>query len=302
MIELRLYTDELKDEMIPCIMDFWVYHGNTTDESEAEENIKEWTDENHKLYGIIHEKTCIGFIHLGSRGAAIDWIEDVYVKKEYRGKGYGSEAIRLAEIEIQKYSISSYLEVAAWNEDAIKLYRKLGYDCLNTVTLRKDFEEIDVYGETQLYGETFDIRKNSLHLRYSKEVPELDLSDEQRTFISSKEKIKRCLEDPDSMGFQIVYDDAIVGFIHVDKFENSWFLHNIFIDRAYQHKGIGKRSIRKLIAILKEMEFDKLYTTYIWGNDIAKHVYEELGFIESSVVDEDGIHEVNMVYFLHPSN
>ena len=31
------------------------------------------------------------------------------------------------------------IEAAARNEAAIRLYRKLGYNCLNTITLRKDF-------------------------------------------------------------------------------------------------------------------------------------------------------------------
>lgn len=38
-------------------------------------------------------------------------------------------------------------------------------------------------------------------------------------------------------------------------------------------------------------------TTYIWGNEHAKHVYEKVGFVETDVVDEDGIHEVNMIYY-----
>jgi diamine N-acetyltransferase len=36
-------------------------------------------------------------------------------------------------------------------------------------------------------------------------------------------------------------------------------------------------------------------TTYIWGNEQAKRVYEKVGFVETDVVNEDGIHEVNML-------
>lgn len=36
-------------------------------------------------------------------------------------------------------------------------------------------------------------------------------------------------------------------------------------------------------------------TTYTYGNDHAKYVYEKVGFCETDVVDENGIHEVNMV-------
>ena len=37
-------------------------------------------------------------------------------------------------------------------------------------------------------------------------------------------------------------------------------------------------------------------TTYLFGNLHAKHVYEKIGFIETDFVDEEGIHEVNMIY------
>ena len=37
-------------------------------------------------------------------------------------------------------------------------------------------------------------------------------------------------------------------------------------------------------------------TTYIWGNDHARHLYERIGFTETDVVDEPDCHEVNMIY------
>lgn len=37
-------------------------------------------------------------------------------------------------------------------------------------------------------------------------------------------------------------------------------------------------------------------TTYTVGNNQAKHLYEKIGFIETSVVDEKNCHEVNMTY------
>ena len=37
-------------------------------------------------------------------------------------------------------------------------------------------------------------------------------------------------------------------------------------------------------------------TTYLFGNVHAKHVYEKVGFVETDVVDEDDIYEVNRIY------
>ena len=42
---------------------------------------------------------------------------------------------------------------------------------------------------------------------------------------------------------------------------------------------------------------EEITTTYIWGNEHAKHIYEKVGFTETDVVDEEGCHEVNMVYY-----
>ena len=42
----------------------------------------------------------------------------------------------------------------------------------------------------------------------------------------------------------------------------------------------------------------EITTTYIYGNEHAKHVYEKVGFVETDVVDEPDCHEVNMVYHI----
>lgn len=54
------------------------------------------------------------------------------------------------------------IEAAARNEAAIRLYRKLGYNCLNTITLRKDFPgyEYDVVRNEKIYDMSFEIRKD----------------------------------------------------------------------------------------------------------------------------------------------
>ena len=104
----------------------------------------------------------MGLLHLGSRGGKTDWLEDLFVLPEHQGQGIGSQAVRLAEAMVRQYSSSMYIEAAARNERAIRLYRRLGYDCLNSVTIRKDFPgyDYDVVREEQVYGERFEIRKD----------------------------------------------------------------------------------------------------------------------------------------------
>lgn len=79
IIALQKYENEaqLAKELI---RGFWLAHGDyvITDE-EAAENLAAWTDKGHVFYFILKEEIPIGFVHLGSRGAEVDWIEDIFV-------------------------------------------------------------------------------------------------------------------------------------------------------------------------------------------------------------------------------
>lgn len=159
-ITLREYSGDVS-VMCSLIRAFWLAHNDYVQpEEEALEDLSAWTQVGHKLYFICADGLDVGFLHLGSRGNAPDWLEDIFVLPAHQGKGIGSAAIALAERIVMQYSDSLYIEAAARNERAIRLYRKLGYDCLNTITIRKDFHpEKDKTVDTQrLYCMDFDIR------------------------------------------------------------------------------------------------------------------------------------------------
>ena len=62
---------------------------------------------------------------------------------------------------VKEYSESLYIEVASRNINAIRLYHKIGYDCLNTLTIRKDFkdEKQEVISKEQIFEMEFEVRK-----------------------------------------------------------------------------------------------------------------------------------------------
>lgn len=140
---LTPYAGE-RDTAIVLIARFWQAHNHQPPDYEAAaDDLIQWTAEGHRLYFIRCCDDVVGFVHLGSRGAKIDWLEDIFVLDELQGRGIGTMAIALAEQIVREYSESMYIEAAARNMAAIRLYRKLGYTCLNTVTVRKDFRPED---------------------------------------------------------------------------------------------------------------------------------------------------------------
>ncbi len=63
------------------------------------------------------------------------WIEDLYIKEEYRGLGLGN---MLMDFITQKYTDCIFrLEVEEENERAVKLYKKCGFTVLPYMEMKK---------------------------------------------------------------------------------------------------------------------------------------------------------------------
>ena len=144
------------------IIKFWQEHNHFTPSYEdAHSDLTEWTKAGHCLYFISLNSEYIGFVHLGSRGCEADWLEDIFVLPEFQGKGIGSRAIQLAEDIVRGYSESLYIEVAARNRKALRLYQRIGYNCLNTITIRKDFhpEKYDTVSSEKIMEMDFEVKR-----------------------------------------------------------------------------------------------------------------------------------------------
>ncbi len=160
-VTLVPYAGEENDALL-LIRDFWRCHNNAdTTEEENRADLLAWTAENHRLYFICADGERVGFAHLGARGAAIDWLEDLFIVPSCQRQGIGTAAVRLIEQMVSAYSESLYLEAAARNEAAIRLYRRLGFDCLNSITLRRDFQKdrFSVMRTEKIHGLPFEIRR-----------------------------------------------------------------------------------------------------------------------------------------------
>ena len=122
---------------------------------------------------------------------------------------------------------------------------------------------------------------------------------EQEKQLSPKEKIAAACIKENVMAFDISLGELLIGFAMVRKFdEGSYFLWNFAIDTQYQNQKYGTAALVEFIDFMKSTyQMSKMTTTYMWGNEHAKHVYEKVGFEETDIVDENGCHEVNMIYY-----
>ena len=151
-----------QDTAAALIRGFWKSHNDYIQSvEESMEDLRGWTQPGHRFYFICCHGEAVGFVHLGSRGAEPDWLEDLYVEPRWQNRGIGTRAIELVEEIVSTYSESLYIEAAARNERAIRLYRRIGYDCLNTITIRKDFspEKHRVIRSEKIVGQDFQVRE-----------------------------------------------------------------------------------------------------------------------------------------------
>lgn len=134
----------------------------------------------------------------------------------------------------------------------------------------------------------------------SKEM-KIDLLPEQEDYLCTKETIKEIFakdEENICLAFDVYMEDRLVGFaMFCEQTEGIFFLWNYAIDARYQNRGIGAKALREVLDHMLSHYHVKVFTTtYSWGNEHAKRLYEKVGFQEVDVVEEDGFKEVNMIY------
>ncbi|NJE29640.1 GNAT family N-acetyltransferase [Thermococcus sp. 18S1] len=100
-----------------------------------------------------------GFIRVSSREGSF-WVEEIYVRPKFRGRGIGRELVKRAEEEVLKWDSALYLFVLPQDKDAIAFWKRLGYDTINTIELVKDLEPTprdEGFHTVELLGERFRI-------------------------------------------------------------------------------------------------------------------------------------------------
>ncbi len=126
----------------------------------------------------------------------------------------------------------------------------------------------------------------------------ITVSPEQEKQLSSKEKIAKHIKDQHVLAFDIYNNEKLIGFAMLKKFDvGSYFLWNFAIDRHFQNQHYGTRALQELLIMMRvAYGMHTMTTTYKYGNEHAKRLYENVGFIQTDIVNEDRCHEVNMIY------
>ena len=106
-------------------------------------DIEACTENNPYLEGLVFEKEneILGYAMLAKSfstefGKACIWIEDLYIKEEYRGCGIGKSFF--AYISDKYEGCIFRLEVEPENEPAVGLYKKCGFTTLPYLEMKKE--------------------------------------------------------------------------------------------------------------------------------------------------------------------
>ena len=124
------------------------------------------------------------------------------------------------------------------------------------------------------------------------EVRRISVKEHQRSFI---ETVDECLEEAaiykQWCPVAIYNYDEIVGFAMYGAFgknPDTW-IDRIIIDEKYQGKGFGKLAMKELIKIITEKyNVNIVYLSFVENNDVARKLYENLGFNFTDEYDPEG--------------
>lgn len=159
-IQLKRYDSTSEKTMLRSIIAFFRVHHSQVNDTEAREVLAGWTKEDHELYDILGDGMPVGFVHLNWRGAAVCWIEDIFVEEGLRRQGIASKAIGLVEDVLQKRGVEGIcMDVIPDNIPALRLYHRLGYDRLSIVTVRKDMQPFATERREQIGGMDFRVKR-----------------------------------------------------------------------------------------------------------------------------------------------
>ena len=113
-------------------------------------------------------------------------------------------------------------------------------------------------------------------------VLKLSVFDEQKDFVASNcYSLAQAKAQPECVPLAIYSNDELIGFVMycMDIEDSEYWIYRLMIDKKHQKKGYGKTAMLQVIEMLKhDKEHSIVYISFEPENEIAKKLYESLGF------------------------
>lgn len=163
-INIKELSDDLVLTTAKMITELMNYHRKLnnapkeywqTDE-QSKETLRYWREEG-TVYNVFLDDEPVGFFYVRFGGQNVAWLEDIFILEQFRGNGIGKFAMqKLDELMLENKVVAMFVDVIPRNTSAIKLYRECGFDHLNLIQLRKNYDKkLDKNEDIDLLGFNF---------------------------------------------------------------------------------------------------------------------------------------------------
>jgi ribosomal protein S18 acetylase RimI-like enzyme len=132
---LRLAMDSDTDTLLQFMQAYYAFDGHGFDEAKARVALTTLLRDPNlgRVWLILDGSTPVGYIVL-CFGYSLEWlgrdafVDEFYLREDYRGRGWGQKAMQYLEDEARKAGVRTlHLEVVQQNEIALALYCKMGF-------------------------------------------------------------------------------------------------------------------------------------------------------------------------------
>ncbi|MCF0117454.1 MAG: GNAT family N-acetyltransferase [Bacilli bacterium] len=123
------------------------------------------------------------------------------------------------------------------------------------------------------------------------------LNDKDLTQISTIYRINNACKQANVLAYDIYNNNNLIGFIMLRKFQEGMYIWDFAIDSHEQNQGFGTLALQEILDKMYEEHGAKYFTvSYTKGNNHARHIYEKVGFNQTSFEGEEDVPEINMEY------
>jgi len=134
-IDFNLAVPQDIAELLDMMEDFYAIDNYPFHRESTKTNMAEFISDLSlgRIYLLKHDQTTVGYLILAfgysfEHGGKLAFVDDLFIKKDFRGKGMGSLAMDFIEREARNIGLHMlHLEVEPHNLNAVKLYDGKGF-------------------------------------------------------------------------------------------------------------------------------------------------------------------------------